>query len=105
MRRDVKYATPRKYPAQEVPNGCLTALVCGLILAFVVFVVALVFKQVNDSATAGPSPVVRHDSLGPTHTYDGEIIRWYVFTDPDTQVQYLVNDRGGCVRREKREVG
>lgn len=105
MRRETRYATPRKYPAQEVPNGCLTALVCGMLVAFVVFVVALVFKQVNESATAGPSTVVRHDSLGPTHTYDGEIIRWYVFTDPDTQVQYLVNDRGGCVLREKREVG
>lgn len=44
-------------------------------------------------------PVVKHDSLAPTYTYDGEIIRWYVFTDPDTDVQYLVNDRGGCTPR------
>lgn len=43
--------------------------------------------------------LVTHDSLAPTHTYDGEVIRWYVLVDPDTQVQYLVNDRGGCCAR------
>lgn len=42
---------------------------------------------------------ITHDSLAPTYTYDGEVIRWYVFTDPDTDVQYLVNDRGGCTPR------
>lgn len=41
----------------------------------------------------------RHDSLAPTYTYDGEVIRWYVFVDPDTSIQYLVNDRGGCTPR------
>lgn len=40
-----------------------------------------------------------HDSLAPTYTYDGEVIRWYVLVDPDTDVQYLVNDRGGCCVR------
>lgn len=40
-----------------------------------------------------------HDSLAPTYTYDGEIIRWYVLVDPDSNVQYLVNDRGGCCVR------
>ena len=40
-----------------------------------------------------------HDSLAATYTYDGEVIRWYVFTDPDSSVQYLVNDRGGCTPR------
>ena len=42
---------------------------------------------------------VTHDSLAPTYTYDGEIIRWYVLTDPDFGIQYLVNDRGGCCVR------
>ena len=42
---------------------------------------------------------VTHDSLAPTCTYDGEVIRWYVLVDPDTQIQYLVNDRGGCCVR------
>ena len=40
-----------------------------------------------------------HDSLAPTYTYDGEIIRWYVLEDPDFGIQYLVNDRGGCCVR------
>ena len=25
--------------------------------------------------------------------------RWYVLVDPDTDVEYLVNDRGGCCPR------
>ena len=43
--------------------------------------------------------LVRHDSLAPTYTYDGEVIRWYVLVDPDCGIQYLVNDRGGCCVR------
>lgn len=46
-----------------------------------------------------PEHVITHDSLVPTYTYDGEVIRWYVMVDPDTSVQYLVNDRGGCTPR------
>jgi len=43
--------------------------------------------------------LVRHDSMCAVHTYDGETIRFYVMTDPDTGVEYIVNDRGGmCVR-------
>lgn len=44
--------------------------------------------------------LVRHDSMCAIHTYDGETIRFYVMTDPDTQVQYIVNDRGGMCARE-----
>lgn len=40
-----------------------------------------------------------HGSLVPIYTYDGEVIRWYVFVDSDTEIQYLVNDRGGCCVR------
>ena len=43
--------------------------------------------------------MIKHDSLAPTYTHDGEIIRWYVFIDPDSSMQYLVNDRGGCCPR------
>lgn len=49
------------------------------------------------------TPTPTHDSLTVNWTHDGEAIRWYVMTDPDTGVQYLVNDRGGCCRREDRE--
>ena len=37
-----------------------------------------------------------------TYTYDGEIIRTYVLTDPDTGIQYLEGDRGGiCPRLDR----
>lgn len=40
-----------------------------------------------------------HDSMAITYTFDGGMIRWYVLVDPETRVQYLVNDReGSCVR-------
>jgi len=43
--------------------------------------------------------LITHDSMTAVHTYNGETIRFYVMTDPDTGVQYIVNDRGGmCVR-------
>jgi len=42
---------------------------------------------------------ITHDSLTITYDYKGEETRYYVMIDPDTQVQYLVNDKGGmCVR-------
>ena len=53
----------------------------------------------NEAAKRGP----RHDSMCVTYTYNGEAIRYYVMTDPDTQRQYIVNDRGGMVLREKRD--
>lgn len=59
------------------------------------FVIAYPWPEEGDE---GYTPT--HDSLAPTYTYDGECIRWYVFTDPDTSIQYLVNDRGGCCVRE-----
>ena len=52
-----------------------------------------------DAAEELPSHPITHDSLAPTYTYDGEVIRWYVLVDPDTDVEYLVNDRGGCCPR------
>lgn len=42
-----------------------------------------------------------HDSLTVNYTYNGEAIRTYVMIDPDTNIQYLVNDRGGMVRRDR----
>lgn len=54
-----------------------------------------------DEAAEPQLPVhkVTHDSMCVTYTYDGETIRWYVMIDPDTSVQYVVNDRGGCTPR------
>lgn len=41
------------------------------------------------------------DSMSHTYTSDGSIIKVYVITDPDTNVQYVVSDRGGICVREK----
>lgn len=49
--------------------------------------------------TSGEAPTIRHDSLDATLTQDGAYVSWYVFIDPDTGVEYLVNDRGGCTPR------
>lgn len=50
------------------------------------------------------SLAVSHDSLGPVYTYNGKnTMRIYVFTDPDTEQQYLVNDHGGITPRLKHE--
>jgi hypothetical protein len=54
--------------------------------------------QVADEA-AVPEYKPTHDSMTYNLTYDGEMIRWYVMKDPDTQIEYLVNDRGGCCPR------
>lgn len=58
-----------------------------------------------DSDTEEAAVLIRHDSLAPSYTYNGETIRWYVFIDPDTNVQYLFNDRGGCCVREGMDEG
>ena len=44
--------------------------------------------------------LITHDSMTAVHTYNGETIRFYVMVDPDTGVQYIVNDRGGMCLRE-----
>ena len=49
--------------------------------------------------------LLAHDSMCAVHTYDGETIRFYVMVDPDTQVQYIVNDRGGMCVREVTDEG
>ena len=99
MRKDVKYATPRSKPPKEVPVGWIAAFVTLLIAGGTAAVIAALVRQTNEAATAQPTVTQRHDSLAPTYTHDGEVIRWYVFVDPDSGVQYLVNDRGGCTPR------
>ena len=75
-----------------------------MILVAFAAIVGGFLRQAHESTTK--EPTIRHDSLDVTRTYDGGMIRWYVFVDPDTQIEYLVNDRGGCCRRERvKEVG
>lgn len=94
---------PRRRQKERPSAAAVVLLVCvlGTILS-----VILLFSITRETAEPlpgeAPAPVeatIKHDSLAPTYTYNGEIIRWYVFTDPDSGVQYLVNDRGGCTPR------
>lgn len=68
--------------------------VVAFALALVIFFIALALTP-----EARPSQKLRHDSLSATLTNDGTYIRWYVFVDPDSGVEYLVNDRGGATPR------
>lgn len=96
MKSEGKYATPRTSPARTVPIGWLGAFICiCLVLIVGSFIWGLV-NQTNEKATAFAK---KHSSLTFNYTYDGEMIRWYVMADPDTGVEYLVNDRGGTTPR------
>lgn len=94
------------YPRRqrERPDaGAVVFVVCviGLVLSLVLLaLIGTRERQAEELPDEAPvTAKVTHDSLAPTYTYDGEIIRTYVFTDPDTGVEYLVNDRGGCTPR------
>lgn len=95
----------RRVPAPRhdtVPsNGATIALVLvALVLIVGIGVWAWLGQmEVIRAAQSERDAAIRHDSMCAVHTYDGETIRFYVMVDPDTQVQYIVNDRGGmCVR-------
>lgn len=91
-----------KLPSDRVAYGM--AMVAVLVVA--ALMVWVVLARDAERREAQRVPVIvgpTHDSLTVSYTYNGEAIRWYVMTDPDTGVQYLVNDRGGCCRREDRE--
>lgn len=101
----------RRVPAPRhdvVPsNGATVALI---IVAIVLIIGAGVWawlgqREIVEASKATKSDVlVTHDSMTAIHTYNGEIIRFYVMTDPDTNIQYVVNDRGGmCVREQPYE--
>jgi len=90
--------TPRSPKAR--PTSAAVALVAMMLFAVLALVVSWALSHdLPTEAEQRPERVITHDSLAPTYTYDGEVIRWYVLIDPDTDVQYLVNDRGGCTPR------
>lgn len=78
-------------------NGVLVGVGVAIVATLVAMAIALhVYRQETQKPVEHR---VTHDSMCAIHTYDGETIRFYVMTDPDTQIQYIVNDRGGmCVR-------
>lgn len=90
--------TPRS--PRTRPSGAAVALVAMMLFAVLALAVSWALSHnLPTEAERRPEHVITHDSLAPTYTYDGEVIRWYVLTDPDTGVQYLVNDRGGATPR------
>lgn len=98
----------RRVPAPRhdvVPsNGSTLALV---VVALVLIIGVGVWAWLNQREVIAASKaaeqtehLITHDSMTAIHTYNGETIRFYVMTDPDTGVQYIVNDRGGMCLRE-----
>ena len=85
--------TPRE--TRDHPSKAAAYFVCILIVCVVAYFAWLAYIGRGTSSTTYKT----HDSLAPTYTYNGEIIRWYVLIDPETNVKYLVNDRGGCTPR------
>lgn len=91
-----------RHPQRDRPSDMAVALVCVLAIGFLGLCAWVGMTLVQPSAqeeTELPTHRVTHDSMTATNTYDGELIRWYVMTDPDYRIQYLVNDRGGCCVR------
>ena len=89
--------TPRRRGRR--PGDVATALFCLLMLALLGISLWVGLSGAGEHDKTHAVRAVTHDSLAPTYTYDGEGIRWDVLVDPDTEVQYLVNDRGGCCAR------
>ena len=95
------------YPRRrkERPSAAAVVLLVCLIGAIlsVLLLLSIWSKETGealpDEAPAPKEKKITHDSLAPTYTYDGEIIRTYVFTDPDSGIQYLVTDAGGITPR------
>lgn len=82
-------------------SGWGVGIVCLIVIVMFVAIAVKLAMEVNESANAKPK--IMHDSLGMVYTYNGEIIREYVFTDPDSGLQYLINDRGGQSPRWNRD--
>ena len=99
--------TGRRVPAPRhdvVPSNratvALVIVAIVLIIGIGVFALMGQHELVNASKSTKADVLVTHDSMTAVHTYNGETIRFYVMTDPDTGVQYIVNDRGGMCLRE-----
>lgn len=92
---------PRRHAEPRMSDGAI-AVVCVLIICvmgLMAWLGMMLTQQAPREEAELPTRRVTHDSMCATNTYDGELIRWYVMTDPDYRIQYLVNDRGGCCVR------
>lgn len=93
------YRVPTPRHDARRPNPVAVGIVILLVSSMVIFLLGLMaYRQTKEIAS---KPVVTHDSMTVIHTYDGQKIRFYVMTDPDTNIQYIVNDRGGMCVRER----
>lgn len=96
--------------SHPTPRGQRQAIKRGLNLniglLMLLLIEAIVIIATIASFTVKPKAegsYITHDSLGPVYTHDGkDIIRIYVFKDPDTNNEYLVSDHGGIVLRSPR---
>lgn len=79
-------------------SGFWVAVVVLLMVGVLAIFAGLMVRRINESATERPRTQT-HDSMTVNYTSDGQAIKWYVMTDPDTGVQYVVNDMGGCCLR------
>lgn len=99
-------ASGRRVPAPRhdfVPSNASAVVVAliaiALMMGFAAWAYTSNLETAKDAGVRAERPIT-HDSMSIVHTYDGEEIRFYVMTDPDTGVQYIVNDRGGMCPRE-----
>lgn len=82
---------------ESLSKDKLKLFVWVLVLALLLLGGALAINGLTDVKDIKPGLTM--DSLSCTYTYNGEIIRYYVFVDPETRIEYLVNDRGGMTPR------
>lgn len=93
-----KYAQPTPRNQRAYPTKGAVVFVSLLLVAILLGALWAGYSEMIPAATeADQRPT--HDSMTYARTYDGELIRVYVVTDPDTGAQYVVSDRGGITPR------
>lgn len=94
----MSYGEYRPRRQKERPSAAAVVLLVCLIGAILSVILLISITQEERTVKAGRSESkqveakIKHDSLCATYTYDGEVIRWYVFVDPDYGTQWLYND-------------
>lgn len=95
--RDNRHSAEQSWKKRLNTVYCILLLL--LILTCVVLSARLVVRAFEQRAQANARPRITGSSLGPVYTSSGETIKVYVFIDPETDIQYLVSDRGGITPR------
>lgn len=93
------YPSPNETRSDKLIFNLFVILLVFLICSVTMSALIRIKAQMDEAEKL--SSYKTHDSLTVNYTYDGEAIRTYVMIDPDTNIQYLVNDRGGMVRRDR----